>query len=70
MKFAIAGAFLPAMKEKDAGHIINITSDSERVPFPGVAVYTGKKTFENKFYKLDILIVLLDINDDENWSKI
>eukprot|EP00088_Acartia_fossae_P036953 TRINITY_DN38148_c0_g1_i1.p1 TRINITY_DN38148_c0_g1~~TRINITY_DN38148_c0_g1_i1.p1 ORF type:complete len:269 (+),score=65.58 TRINITY_DN38148_c0_g1_i1:39-809(+) len=38
-------AFLPAMKEKDKGHIINITSDSERVPFPGVAVYTGTKFF-------------------------
>jgi len=37
--------FLPAMKKENKGHIINITSDSERVPFPGVAVYTGTKFF-------------------------
>ena len=37
----LLGAFLPAMKKENKGHIINITSDSERVPFPGVAVYTG-----------------------------
>ena len=30
------------MKEKGHGHIINITSDSERYPFAGVSVYTGK----------------------------
>ena len=35
------GEFLPAMKERNSGHIINITSDSERVPFAGVSVYTG-----------------------------
>jgi len=38
-------AFLPAMKKENKGHIINITSDSERVPFPGVTVYTGCKFF-------------------------
>ena len=34
------------MKERGKGHIINVTSDSERVPFAGVSVYTGKKNFK------------------------
>ena len=29
------------MKERKSGHIINITSDSERIPFGGLSVYTG-----------------------------
>ena len=34
------------MKERGKGHIINVTSDSERVPFAGVSVYTGKKNLK------------------------
>ena len=33
------------MKERGKGHIINVTSDSERVPFAGVSVYTGVKAW-------------------------
>ena len=31
------------MKERKSGHFINVTSDSERIPFAGVSVYTGKQ---------------------------
>jgi len=39
------GEFLPEMKARHFGHIINITSDSERFPSPGLTVYTGTKFF-------------------------
>lgn len=41
----IIGEFLPEMKERGSGHVVNISSDSERVAFPGFAVYTGTKFF-------------------------
>ncbi|XP_023326845.1 uncharacterized protein LOC111700213 [Eurytemora carolleeae] len=41
----LMGEFVPLMKERGKGHIINVTSDSERVPFAGVSVYTGTKFF-------------------------
>jgi len=47
----VISGFLPAMKEQKKGHIINVTSDSERVPFPGLSVYTGTKFFMDGFMK-------------------
>ena len=44
-QYTCLGEFVPLMKERGKGHIINVTSDSERVPFAGVSVYTGKKKF-------------------------
>lgn len=42
---SVIGEFLPAMKAAQKGHIVNITSDSERFPFASVTVYTGTKFF-------------------------
>ena len=37
--------FLPEMKARASGHVVNITSDSERFAYPGFTVYTGTKFF-------------------------
>ncbi|XP_072030613.1 uncharacterized oxidoreductase Lmo0432-like [Amphiura filiformis] len=39
------GAVLPGMVARGKGHIVNISSDSGRIPFAGCAVYTGSKFF-------------------------
>lgn len=39
------GAVLDSMVKRKTGHIINISSDSGRVPFEGMAVYGGTKFF-------------------------
>ena len=41
----LLGEFLPGMKERGTGHVVNITSDSEKEPFQNLAVYCGTKHF-------------------------
>jgi len=41
----IIGEFLPEMKERGSGHIVNISSDNERDADPGFMVYCGTKFF-------------------------
>ena len=45
----ILGEFLPGMKERGTGHVVNITSDSEKEPFQNLAVYCGTKHFWTGF---------------------
>lgn len=39
------GAVLTGMLQRGAGHIVNMSSDSGRMPFPGCCVYNGTKYF-------------------------
>ena len=45
----VLGEFLPGMKERGTGHVVNITSDSEKEPFQNLAVYCGTKHFWTGF---------------------
>jgi NAD(P)-dependent dehydrogenase (short-subunit alcohol dehydrogenase family) len=40
---AVMKAFLPAMRARRRGHIINITSMGGHITFPGIAYYAGSK---------------------------
>lgn len=37
---------LPHLKQSTSAHVINITSDAGRQPFPGLAIYSGTKAFQ------------------------
>jgi len=39
------GAVLPGMMERGRGHIVTISSDAERVVFPGLAIYSASRFF-------------------------
>lgn len=39
------GAVLPSMVQRGKGHIVTVSSDAGRMPFAGLAVYTGTKYF-------------------------
>jgi short-subunit dehydrogenase len=41
--------FLPAMRKRDSGHIINIGSVAGSIPSQGVALYSATKSFINAF---------------------
>ena len=41
----LLGQFLPGMKERGTGHVVNITSAAEKLPVPCMAVYSGTKQF-------------------------
>ena len=41
----LLGQFLPGMKERGTGHVVNITSGAEKMTVPGFAVYCGTKHF-------------------------
>lgn len=39
------GAVLPVFVRQKSGHIINVSSDAAKMPFPGLAVYCASKAF-------------------------
>ena len=41
----ILGEFLPGMKERGSGHVVNVTSEGERKAAACAAVYCGTKLF-------------------------
>ena len=41
----ILGEFLPGMKQRGTGHIVNITGAGEKTAAPGFAVYCATKHF-------------------------
>jgi len=45
----ILGEFLPGMKERGTGHVVNITSAAEMDPAPMLSVYCGTKHFWTGF---------------------
>lgn len=46
---ALTRAVLPAMREKQRGFVISVSSGVALIPFAGVAVYGGTKAFLNNF---------------------
>ena len=45
------GEVLPHMRSRNAGHIINISSDAARMLFPALSVYCASKAFVQMFSK-------------------
>jgi short-subunit dehydrogenase len=45
----LAALFLPGMKERRRGHIINVSSVAGSIPSQGVAVYSATKSFVDSF---------------------
>jgi len=41
--FAVTRAFLPAMLERDRGHVVNVTSPASFLPFAGAAAYDAAR---------------------------
>ncbi|HVP66442.1 MAG TPA: SDR family NAD(P)-dependent oxidoreductase [Anaeromyxobacteraceae bacterium] len=41
--FAVTRAFLPAMLERDRGHVVNVTSPASFLPFSGAAAYDAAR---------------------------
>ncbi len=54
-------AFLPAMVERDHGHVVNIGSIAGSYPYPGGHVYGGSKAFVKQF-SLDLKADLVGTN--------
>ena len=54
-------AFLPAMVERDHGHVVNLGSVAGSYPYPGGHVYGGSKAFVKQF-SLDLKADLVGTN--------
>merc|ERR1719424_888465 len=47
----VCGAALPAMRQAQKGHMVNVSSDAARTVFPALTVYNASKAFVNTFSK-------------------